>query len=70
MWKNGKIDNCEYWVKRYDEPSTYGIEEGRISKLTVNRDGREIMSYDRGWDVEPQTDADRDVLAKIMAKFN
>ena len=70
MWKNGRIDNCEYWVKSYDESSIYGIDEGRISKLTVKRDGREIMNYDRGWDLEPKADADRDVLAKILAKYN
>ena len=70
MWKNGKIDNFEYWVKSYDEPSIYGIDEGRISKLTVKRDGREIMNFDRGWDTEPKTDTDREVLAKILAKYN
>ena len=70
MWKNGKIDGNEYWVKSYDEPSIYGIDEGRISKLTVKRDGREIINYDRGWDLEPQTDTDREVLAKILAKYN
>ena len=70
MWKNGRIDGCEYWVKSYDEPSIYGIEDGRISKLTVKRDGREIMNYDRGWDLEPKTDSDREILAKILAKYN
>ena len=54
----------------YDEPSIYGIDEGRISKLTVKRDGREIMNFDRGWDLEPNTDADREVLAEILAKYN
>ena len=70
MWRNGIINGCEYWVKSYDEPSVYGIDEGRISKLTVTRDGQEIISYDRGWDQEPTTDADREVLAKILAKYN
>jgi hypothetical protein len=70
MWKNGKTDGCEYWVKSYDEPSIYGINEGRISKLTVKRDEREIMSFDRGWDLEPKTDADREILARILAKYN
>lgn len=70
MWKNGKIDNCEYWVKSYDEPSIYGIDEGRISKLTVKRDGREIMNYDRGWDLEPQTDEDHVILEKLKKKYN
>ena len=70
MWKQGKIDGCEYWVKRYNESSIYGINEGRISKLTVKRDGREIINYDRGWDLEPKTDADRAVLEAILKKFN
>ena len=70
MWKNGKIDGCEYWVKQYDSPSIYGVEEGRISKLTVRRDGREIISYERGWDLMPQTDEDRAILAKILDMYN
>lgn len=70
MWNNGTIDGCEYWVKSYDEPSIYGIEEGRISKLTVKRDGYEIINYDRGWDLEPQTDEDRTILEKIMIRYN
>lgn len=70
MWKNGKIENCEYWVKSYNEPSIYGIEKGRISKLSVKRDGHEIINYDRGWDLEPKMDIDREVLAKILAMYN
>lgn len=70
MWKQGKLDGCEYWVKSYDEPSTFGIDEGRISKLTVKRDGREIINYDRGWDLEPATTADREILAKILEMYN
>lgn len=70
MWKNGKIDGCEYWVKQYDSPSIYGVEEGRVSKISVRRDGREIISYERGWDLEPQTDEDREILAKILKMYN
>ena len=70
MWRNGIINGCEYWVKSFDEPSVYGIDEGRISKLTVRRDDREIISYDRGWDLEPQTDEDRAILETLMKKYN
>lgn len=70
MWKNGQIDNFEYWVKSCDEPSIYGINEGRISKLNVRCGGSMVVNYDRGWDIEPETDADREVLAKILAQYN
>ncbi len=70
MWKNGRIDNCEYWFKSYNAPSIYGIDEGRISKLAVKRDGHVIMNYDRGWDLEPQTDEDRAILDMISNKYN
>lgn len=70
MWKQGKLDSCEYWVKHYDESSIFGINEGRISKLLVRRDGREVINFDRGWDLEPKTDEDRAILAKILKLFN
>ena len=31
---NGKYTVVHYWVKAYEEGSQYGIEGGRISKLT------------------------------------
>lgn len=70
MWKQGNVLGCEYWVKQYGEPSVYGINEGKISKLSVKRDGREIISYERGWDLEPQTDEDRAVLEVILEMYD
>ena len=70
MWKQGKLDDCEYWVKSFAEPSIFGVNEGRISKLTVKRNGREIINYDRGWDLEPATSEDREILASILEMYN
>lgn len=42
-----------WWAKVYDEPSEYGINEGRVSKLMIKIDGVTTLSYDRGWDLEP-----------------
>ena len=70
MWKHGKINECEYWIKHYDEPSIFGIEEGKVSKLTVKRGGCEIINYDRGWDLEPLTDEDQAILALILHLYN
>jgi len=70
MWKQGKLNGCEYWVKHFDEPSIHGIDQGRVSKLTVKRDGREVINYDRAWDKVPATAEDREVLARILEMYN
>lgn len=61
LWKEGTIGIpsgdktviAKWQAKVYDEPSEYGIEEGRISKLYLKLDGVEVAAYDRGWDLRP-----------------
>ena len=62
MWREGTIGIpkrygggiAHYWAKVYKEPSEeFGIDGGKISKLTIKIDGRTIVNYDRGWDIEP-----------------
>jgi hypothetical protein len=61
MWKEGTIGIpkeygggiAHYWAKVYDEGSEFGIDGGRISKLMIKIDGRTVVNYDRGWDIEP-----------------
>jgi len=71
MWKNGAIKVGKsiftYWMKRYDEPSIFGINGGRISKLTICRNGEEVLNYDRGWDIEPK-DEDTQIALAILLK--
>lgn len=59
---NGETKIAHYWAKVYDEGSEYGINDGRVSKLTIKIDGKTVVNYDRGWDIEP---ADDDVAAQI-----
>ena len=56
-----KIAHC--WIKAYDEGSVFGIDEGCISKLTIQIDGKTVVAYDRGWDIEP----DESDLATMIA---
>ena len=51
---------AHYWVKAYDEGSEYGIDGGKISKLTITIDGNKVVNYDRGWDIEPDEDDETD----------
>lgn len=80
LWKEGTIgipvDNktviAHYIAKVYDEPSEYGINEGRISKLQIKIDGVTVAEYDRGWDLEPEesNQAVQVALAIILNDWN
>ena len=74
MWHEGTIkigrSIFQYWVKHYDEPSHFGIGNGRISKLMLKRNGRIVYNYDRGEDIEPQTTEAEKALAILIYQFN
>ena len=71
MWSEGtiKVRNSvfHYWVKHYDEPSHYGIENGRISKLTIKRNGMVVYNYDRGEDTKA-IDSDTEMALAILIR--
>ena len=65
---NGKEYRCS--VKHFDEPSGYGYNGGRASKIWIQRNGTEVFSFDRGNDV-PCADKDtKAVLQMLLDKFN
>lgn len=74
MWKEGTVSvNGEifhYWLKQYEEGSEFGINGGRISKLTIKRSGREVYNYDRGEDIEPIDKNTETALAIILKSDN
>lgn len=63
-WMVGRIGGYKFEIKHFDEPSIYGINEGRISKLFVRResDRTVVANFDRGWDVEPETDDAKEIV--------
>lgn len=71
-WIKGTIvkDGAEYQVsaKVFNEPSQYGINHGRISKLWVKEKGWPVaINYDRGWvDAPPHND---DLLNTVMKEL-
>ena len=69
MWREGTVgvhgDIFHYWVKFYEEPSQFGIDGGRISKLMIKRKDRIVCNYDRGWDVRP-VDENTDIALQIL----
>jgi len=78
-WSEGTASaggvRCSFCMKHFDEPSQWGIDGGRISKLQLfaRRAGRRLetfANYDRGWDVRPATEAHRAILDALVKKYN
>ena len=82
MWKEGTIGIpdkqdkehyilCHYWVKVYKRRSSrFGINGGRISKLTIRIDDVTTANYDRGWDKKPTNDATWKALQVLLHEYS
>ena len=82
MWKEGAIGIpdkqdkerhiiCHYWVKVYKRRSSrFGINGGRISKLTIKINGEITANYDRGWDVHPTCKAAEVALEILLYEYD
>ena len=59
-------------IKHFKEPSSFGIDDGRISKLSIRTEARRRLGahYDRGWDGKPQTPDVRAVYKALLARYN
>ena len=68
----GKIvghDNCTFEVKVFDKGSEYGIDYGRISKLTIWENGLELANYSRGWSEEPDDYHVKALVDQVVEAF-
>lgn len=60
-------DEYRFGAKLFDEPSDYGINNGRVSKLMIVdlNENEMIMNYDRGWDIYP-SEENKDVYDDVL----
>ena len=73
-WKSEESINGKYvaTILSFDQPSRYGIDGGKISKLTIQdkkNKSRWLCNFDRGWDIEPEDEV-RDFYDEIIKKYN
>ena len=66
---NGK--RFQVQMVKFEEPSIYGIRNGRISKLWAKEEnGADNIAYDRGWSHHPATTEGKVLLKEIIKQFN
>lgn len=75
-WVSGSVGEYTFEAKLFDDPSSFGINHGRISKLSIYNDQSRqekkdflaacIVNYDRGWDIKPSK-AHKAYYAAVMA---
>ena len=54
-WCSGICEGTEFHAKLFDVGSTFGINDGRVSKLSIHSETLgTVCNYDRGWDVPPK----------------
>ena len=74
MWTEGSLrvrnSTFHYWVKYYEEPSEYGINGGKTSKLMLKRSGEIVYNYDRGLDVKAKDEDTETALAILLKEYN
>lgn len=70
MWTRGQIHYhgqiVDYIAKVSDQPSEVGIDLGCVFKLEVDVPEKTIISYDRGWDIYPESDEQEAILELIL----
>lgn len=70
MWTRGQIHYhgqiIDYIAKVSDQSSDVGIDLGCVFKLEVDVAEKTIISYDRGWDIYPESDEQEAILEVVL----
>ena len=72
MWKKIVLNGFYIEAKVYGEGSKFGINGGKISKLWIAKEKHLFLNYDRGWDVELDTQNSElvEVYNKVLEMWN
>ena len=70
MWGQGTSNGYEYWMKHYPEGSQFGIDGGKISKLSIRKNGKELYNFDRGLDFDNLDAGGRAVYEELLKRYN
>ncbi|MBY4973520.1 hypothetical protein K6V43_09105 [Streptococcus suis] len=70
MWTEGRIDyqgqKVNYIAKVSPQLSEVGIDLGCVFKLDIEVAEETIVSYDRGWEIYPETEDREAILEAVL----
>ncbi len=71
-WTFGQVGNYSFEIKHFAQPSVFGIDEGRISKMWLARRSTHtcVASFDRGWDKLPTYTEAQEAAQLLIDTFN
>jgi len=69
-WTTGTVGKFKFAIKHFEEGSEFGINDGRISKLEIRKDGKIVVNYDRGWDIRPKDKETKDFYNALLNEYN
>lgn len=73
-WVSGLVNDGEFHFesKLFNEGSRFGINEGRVSKLSVSYGDKWrgfdncFVNFDRGWDIKPSSYKEMEVFEAVL----
>ncbi len=69
-WVHGYYNDWTFDAKVFETPSKFGINNGKVSKLTIKDSTKKIIiNYDRGWDIKPAP-KDKKAYNVILKELN
>lgn len=69
-WVEGTIADYKFNAKIFMEPSKFGLNNGRVSKLWVRGHGpNTFINYDRGWDAGEEVNEVWEPLVAALEQF-
>ena len=69
-WVSGSTNGFDFTALVYSEASEYGINNGRISKLTLTQDKETAVKFDRKWEKEAETKAAFTTYLKVVTALD
>ena len=76
-WHEGRLwiperdgELAGYCVKTEPAASSLGIDNGRISGMTIRIDGKIVCNYEEGWNIKPETKEAKHLYSLLIQKYN
>lgn len=63
----GTANGFDFTALVFAEPSEFGINQGRVSKLFLHRDNVPAVVYDRKWEKEAETNQTFGTYLKVLS---